>query len=225
MKWYHLIFLLLALFIGYFIGTQRAVIITQDTPSKIDYKPYLDSLIFAQKNMSAETQILRGIVVGYQKDNQLLKAQLIRISDKVQAYTTTVQDTSRYLPNIRISLPDSLFKQSAPIVIEKSKTYHLDIKDSTILIGADINRDSLKLTKIEIPNTLVINDEVFNINDEKQIRTTTISNSNPLLNTKPMTVINQNWSDKGIKKQKRKSFILGAGIAATMTFLLSILLK
>jgi hypothetical protein len=230
MKWYHILIIVALFAIAYFLGYKGAkekfaVSTSTITTNQVNYKPFLDSLIMAQMQVGKQADILRGIAIGYQKDNVLLNAELIRINELMSKYVTQIKDTARSSPNISIKLPDSLFRQSAPIIIEKNKPYYLEIKDSTIALSANISRDSLTLTKIEIPNTLIINDEVFSINDEKQIRTTTISNSNPLLNTKPTTVINQNWSEKGIQKQRRKAFYRGAGIGTGLAILLGLFLK
>lgn len=230
MKWYHILLLIAlvsaAFLLGSYYSKEKFAIKQEQIQNPApNLKPTLDSLILAQSQNANQVEILRGILISTQKNNVLLSAELLKMSDKIDRYTIERKDTGRYSPNISIKLPDSLFKQSAPIVIKENKPYSLEIKDSTIAIAAKITKDSLTLTKIEIPNTLILNDEIFNISPEKQIRTTTITNSNPLLNTKPITVINQNYSEKGIKTQKKKSWYKGTAVGAGVAFLITFLLK
>lgn len=231
MKWYSALGLVFLTALSMYLWMQKKlsstyqVVSTTTETQKIEYKPILDSLILSQIQASKEAQILRGIILTYQNDNKSLSTEVLKIGAMVSQFKAERRDTNSYNPNISIKLPDSLFKQNTVFVEKERKAYTLDIKDSTIAISANITKDSLSLTKIDIPNTLILNDEVFDINAEKQIRTTTITNSNPLLNTKPITVINQNWSEKGIKSKKRKAWWQGTAVGVGIAILTGILIQ
>ncbi len=228
MKWYHLLLIvvivaLAAYVLGYRGAKQKFAVSTATiSTNQVNYKPFMDSLVQAQTQVAKQADILRGIVIGSQKDNILLNAQLIKLNDQILKYVSEIKDTARSSPNISIKLPDSLFRQKPSLGV---KPYFFELKDSTIVLSAHIKQDSLTLTKIEIPNTLIINDEVIAIEGGKQIRTSTISNTNPLLNTRPTTIINKSWSEKGVKKQRRTAFLRGTAVGSGLALLLAFILK
>jgi hypothetical protein len=177
----------------------------------------VDSFRMVQMLRGEEAKILRGIIVSQEKDFNSLNAKIIMLADAMKQYSFEQKDTVRYATHIATKLPDTIFKTLTNQM--PFKPFSFELKDTSIQLTAQISQDSFVLSQVTIPNTLKITDETTLIGKDKELRVTTIMNSSKLLNQRPAVVINQYWTEAGVKNQRKKAWWRGAGIASAATIL------